>query len=66
MRDTQRDSQSYIENREEGDRGDQEEKRGSQRGEANLASNQFPKHSPQPRIPREIHKVEKRREREEI
>ena len=26
---TQRDSQSYIEKREEGDRGDQEEKRGS-------------------------------------
>ena len=65
MRDTQRDSQSYIENREEGDRGDQEEKRGSQRGEANLASNQFPKCSPQPRTPREIHKVEKRRGREE-
>ena len=65
MRDTQRDSQSYIENREEGDRGDQEEKRGSQRGEANLASNQFPKCSPQPRTPREIRKVEKRRGREE-
>ena len=65
MRDTQRDSQSYIENREEGDRGDQEEKRGSQRGEANLASHQFPKCSPQPRTPREIHKVEKRRGREE-
>ena len=39
-RDTQRDSQSYIEKRrgrreievEEGDRGDQEEKRGSQKG----------------------------------
>ena len=65
MRDTQRDSQSYIENREEGDRGDQEEKRGSQRGEANLASNQFPKCSPQPRTLREIHKLEKRRGREE-
>ena len=57
MRDTQRDSQSYIENREEGDRGDQEEKRGSQRGEANLASNQFPKCSPQHGTPREIHSV---------
>ena len=66
MRDTQRDSQSYIENREEGDRGDQEEKRGSQRGEANLASNQFPKCSPQPRTPREIHKVKKRRGNKEI
>ena len=31
-RDTQRDSQSYIEKREEGDTGDQEEKRGSQKG----------------------------------
>ena len=30
-RDTQRDSQSYIEKREEGDRGDQEEKRGNQK-----------------------------------
>ena len=32
MRDTQRDSQSYTEKREEGDRGDQEEKTGSQKG----------------------------------
>ena len=33
VRDTQRGSQSYMEKRrEEGDRGDQEEKRGSQRG----------------------------------
>ena len=31
-RDTKRDSQSYIEKREEGDRGDQEKKRGSQKG----------------------------------
>ena len=42
---------------EEGDRGDQEEKRGSQRGETNLASNQFPKCSPQAGTPKEIHGV---------
>ena len=35
------------EKREEGDRGDQEEKRGSQRRETDLASNQFPKCSQQ-------------------
>ena len=46
------------EEREEGDRGDQEEKRGVvKRRETDLASNQFPKHSPQPRIPIEIHRV---------
>ena len=39
---------------------------GIKRRETNLASNQFPKCSPQPRTPKEIHKVEKRREREEI
>jgi len=40
---------------------------GVKRGETNLASNQFPKYSPQPRIPREIQSyVEKRRGREEI
>ena len=32
VRDTQRGSQSYLEKREEGDRGDQEEKRGNQKG----------------------------------
>ena len=42
---------------EEGDRSDQEQKRGSQRGETNLAGNQFPKYSSQPGIPREIHRV---------
>jgi len=46
-----------MEKMEKGDRGDQEEKRGSQRGESNLASNQFPKCSPQPRTPRDIHRV---------
>ena len=32
VRDTQRGLQSYMEKREEGDRGNQEEKRGSQKG----------------------------------
>ena len=46
------------EKREEGDRGDQEEKRGSQKGrEINLASNQFCMSSPQTGTPREIHRV---------
>ena len=50
------------EKREEGDRGNQEENTGSQKGETNLATNQFPKCSPQPRTSREIHRVEYRRE----
>ena len=46
------------EKKEEGDRGDQEEKRGSQKGrETGLVSNQFPKCSSQSRTPKEIHKV---------
>ena len=105
-KDTQRGTQSYTEKREEGDRGDQEEKRGNQKGreqssqqpipyllstvwntqrgsrssiekrkgrkeievtrrrgggvkrrETDLASNQFPKCSPQPRPPKKIHRV---------
>ena len=36
------------------------------RGETNLAGNQFPKCSPQPETPKEIHKVEKRSGRQEI
>ena len=36
------------EKREEGDRGGQEDKRGIKRRETDLASNQFPKCSPQP------------------
>jgi len=39
---------------------------GDKRREANLACDQFPKFSPQPEIPKEIHKVGKRRGREEI
>ena len=46
------------EEREEGDRGDQEEKRGVvKRRETDLASNQFPKCSPQLGIPKEVHRV---------
>ena len=46
------------EEREEGDRGDQEEKRGVvKRRETDLASNQFPKCSPQLRTPKKIHRV---------
>ena len=45
------------EKREERDRGDQEEKRGSQKRETDLASNQLPKFSPQPRTAKEIHRV---------
>ena len=62
--DTQRDSQSYIEKR----RGRREievtrRRRGAvKRGETSLASNQFPMCSPQPRTPREIHRVKSRRE----
>ena len=55
------------EKREEGDRGGQQDKRaGMKRRETDLASNQFPKCSPQPGTPKEIHKVEKRSWREEI
>ena len=41
-------------------------KGGVKRGETNLACNQFPKCSPQPETPREIHRVKQRRGREEI
>ena len=46
------------EKREEGDRGDQEEKRGVKRRETDSASNWFPKYSPQPGTPKETHRVE--------
>ena len=45
------------EKREERDRGDPEKKRGVKRRETDLTSNQIPKCSPQPRIPKEIHRV---------
>ena len=59
VRDTQRGSQSYMEKR----RGRKEievtrrRRGGVKKGESNLASNQFPKCSPQPGTPREIHRV---------
>ena len=59
VRDTQRGSQSYMEKR----RGRREievtrgRRRRIKRGETNVASNQFPKCSPQPRTPREIYRV---------
>ena len=58
-RDTQRGSQSYMEKR----RGRREievtrkRRGGVKRGETILASNQFPKCSPQPRTPSKIHRV---------
>ena len=59
VRNTQRGSQSYTEKR----RGRREirvtgrKRRGVKRGETNLGINQLPKCSPQPRTPREIHRV---------
>ena len=56
---TQRASQSYIEKR----RGRREvevtrrRREGVKRGETNLANNQFPKCSPEPRTHKEIHRV---------
>ena len=50
------------EKREEGDRGDLEEKRGSQKRETDLASNQFPKFSPPSGTYKEIPRVGQRRE----
>ena len=64
VRDTQRGSQSYMEKR----RGRREievtrgRRRRIKRGETNVASNQFPKCSPQSRTHREIHRVKQRRE----
>ena len=49
------------EKREEGDRGDQEDKGGNQK-ETDPASNQFPKCSPQLRTHKDIHQVGYRRE----
>ena len=50
------------EKREKGDRSDQERKRGNQRGESNLASNQFPMCFPQSGTLREVHGVTQRKE----
>ena len=63
VRDTQGGSQSYMEKR----RGRKEievirRRGGVKRGETNLASNQFPKCSPQPGTPKETPRVGYRRE----
>ena len=64
VRDSQRKSQSYIKKR----RGRREievtkRRRGTvKKRETNLASNQFPKCSPQPKTPRVSHHVKQRRE----
>ena len=59
VRDTQRGSQSYMEKRRGRRKREVIRRRrgGVKRGETNLASNQFPKCSPQPGTPREIHRV---------
>ena len=65
VRGTQRGLQSYIKKK----RGRREievtrrRRGGVKRRETDLASFQFPKCSPQPRIPKEIHNVGQRRER---
>ena len=64
VRDTQRGSQSYMEKRKGRREIEVTRKRrgGIKRGESNLGSNQFPKCSPQPGTPTEIHRVGYRRE----
>ena len=59
VRDTERGSQSYMEKRRGRREIEMTRKRrgGIKKGETNLASNQFPKCSPQPGTPREIHRV---------
>ena len=56
VRDSQRGSQSYMEKRS-GRREIKVTRRGVKRKETDLASNQFPECSPQPRKPKEIHRV---------
>ena len=64
VRDTQRGSQNYMDKRRWRREIEVTRRRrgGVKRGETNLASNHFPKCSPQPRTSREIHKVKQRRE----
>ena len=50
------------EKREEGDKGDQDETRWTQRGESKLASNHFLMCAPQPGPLRDVHGVIQRRE----
>ena len=65
---TQRGSQSSIEKRRGRKEIEMTRRRGGgvKRREPNLVSDQFPKCSPQPETPKEIHKVEKRSGRQEI
>ena len=64
VKDTQRGSQSYREKRTGRKEIEVTRRRrgGVKRGESSLVSNQFPKCSPQPGTPREIHRVKWRRE----
>ena len=64
VRDTQRGSKSYMEKKGESRQIVVARRRRGEikRGESNLASNQFPKCSPQPGIPRKIHRFKYRRE----
>ena len=57
VRDIQRSSQTYMEKREMKIEVTRRKRGGVKSGESNLASNQFPKCSPQPRKPRDIHRV---------
>ena len=59
VRETQRGSQSYMEKRRRMREIEvtRRRRRAVKRGETDLASNQFPKCSPQPRTPREIHRL---------
>ena len=59
VRDTQRGSQSYMEKRRERREIEVVRRRSGEikRGKTNLASNHFPKCSPQPRTLKEIHRV---------
>ena len=63
VRDTQRGSQSYMENRRRRREIEVTRRRrgGVKRGESNLASNQFPTYFPQSGILREVHGVPQRR-----
>ena len=59
VRDTQRDSQSYMEKRRRRQEIEVTRRRrgGVKRRETDPGSNQFPKCFPQPRTPKEIHRV---------
>ena len=61
---TQRGSWSYTEKRRGRKEIEETRRKGGEvkRRETNLASDQFPKFSPQPETPREIHRVKQRRE----